>query len=150
LSLIFSLLILVFLVSPASASDLGCFEPNASVTITSQFQGAGGPQAATGVTARVFDPDDTTAPTATPTMTAVDATNALGLFRGSFSVPASPLVGTWTIRHEGTVDGVVVTGTDTLEVRGANQCDALGALEEQTSSHRAGGTFGRKLGDLRR
>ena len=113
--LILTLTCIILLTTSAWADDLGCFEPNETVYATIQFNGVSGESAATSVSARVFDPDDTTTPTATPTMSAVDGTNALGLYRGSFSVGA-PLAGTWTIRYKGTVDSVVKAATDTFYV----------------------------------
>ena len=113
--LILTLTCMILLTTSALADDLGCFEPNETVYATIQFNGVSGESAATSVSARVFDPDDTTTPTATPAMSAVDGTNALGLYRGSFSV-GTPLAGTWTIRYKGTVDSVVKAGTDTFYV----------------------------------
>lgn len=110
------LILLLLIPNIANAEYLGCFEPSETVYATVQFNGVTGEVAATSVLARVLDPDDTTTPTATPTMSAVDGTNAVGLFRGSFSVGATPLAGTWTIRFKGTVDGNVQAGSDTFHV----------------------------------
>lgn len=119
------LLLILLLLIPiqAHAEYLGCFEPSETVYATVQFNGVTGEVAATSVSARVLDPNDTTTPTKTlcasgcdGTIPAVDATDSLGLFRGSFSVGATPLAGTWTIRYKGTVDGNVRAASDTFYV----------------------------------
>jgi hypothetical protein len=112
------ILILLLISTPAWADDLGCFEDGNTVYATVQFNDSSGEFVATTVTARVFDPNDTTTPTATPTMSAVDGTNAIGLFRGSFTL-SSPLAGTWTIRYRGSLDGGsnFLAGTDTFVVK---------------------------------
>lgn len=123
----------------AQADYLGCVEPSTSVYPTVQFNGASGAEAFTSVSARVFDPDDTTTPTATPAMTAVDGTNALGLFRGTFSTGASPTTGTWTIRYQGTSGGNDWAATDTLDVKGADECEAASAIAAYAPALEDGG-----------
>ena len=108
------LLLLLLLPSVASWADyLGCYEPSGTVSgATAQFPGT-----ATSVTANVMDPNDTTTPTAEPTMSAVGS-GATNLWRAAdFSVGGSPLAGTWTIQYEGTVNGSTVWGSDMFEVR---------------------------------
>lgn len=123
------ILIALTLTTPAWADDLGCFENGNTVYATVQFNGATGESAATSVTARVYDPDDTTTPSHTPTMSAVDGTNAIGLYRGSFAL-SSPLAGTWTIRYRGSLDGGTsfVTATDTFVVKASCPLPATTAV----------------------
>lgn len=136
------LILLLLIPSIANAEYLGCFEPSETVYATVQFNGVTGEVAATSVSARVLDPDDTSTPTKTlcasgcdGTIPAVDGTNAVGLFRGSFSVGASPLAGTWTIRYKGTVDGNVQAGSDTFHV-----VDTAGDCASRTGVVTASGT----------
>lgn len=125
----YSLFIFLLIPSISNAEYLGCFEPSETVYATVQFNDSTGDVAATSVAARVYDPNDTTTPTATPTMSAVDGTNAIGLFRGSFSVGASPLQGTWTIRYNGTIDSNVWAGSDTFDVMDVSgECATRGTV----------------------
>ena len=98
---------------PVSADWLGCFEPSATVSgASAQFTGT-----ATTVTANVMDPNDTTTPTAEPTMSAVGS-GATNLWRAAdFSVGASPLYGVWVVQYEGTVNSATAWGSDLFEVR---------------------------------
>jgi hypothetical protein len=116
--LLFTLLFIVVIVNISYADDLGCFANGDTIYATAQFNNSSGEYAATSVTARVYDPDDAGTPSFTPTMTAVDGTNAVGLFRGSFTL-SSPLTGGWTIRYRGSLDGGTnfVTATDTFVVK---------------------------------
>lgn len=137
-----ALIILLLLPTLAQAEYLGCFEPSETVYATVQFNGVTGEVAATSVSARVLDPNDTTIPTKTlcasgcdGTIPEIDGTNATGLFRGSFSVGATPLAGTWTIRYKGTVDGNVQAGSDTFHV-----VDTAGDCASRTGVVTASGT----------
>jgi len=129
--LLFIMFYIFFVINITHAEYIGCFEPSETVYATIQFNGVAGESAATSVSARVYDPDDTTTPTATPTIEAVDATttNALGLYRGSFSVGPTPMQGTWTIRYKGTVDSMVRAATDTFDVMDvAGECATRGTV----------------------
>ncbi len=111
------ILSILTITTPAYADYLGCYEPNATVSgATLDIDTATQP---TSPGAKVYDPDDTTTPTATPTLSAVDATGAIGQFRlADFSVGASPVYGTWTIRYYATMsDSVIHHATDTFDVR---------------------------------
>lgn len=131
MNIIILILLLLFPIS-VNAEYLGCYEPSETVYATVQFNDTTGDVAATSVSARVYDPNDTTTPTATPAMSAIDGTNAIGLFRGSFSVGATPLQGTWTIRYNGTIDANVWAGTDTFDVMDvAGECATRGSVTIQ-------------------
>ena len=97
--------------SVAHADRLGCYEPSAVVSgAAGQFQGT-----ATSVTAKVLAPGDSVA---TPSFTPV-VTDRTGdrWEAANFTLSATPTFGNWTVRFEGTVNGVVGRGTDTFEVR---------------------------------
>lgn len=89
-----------------------CFEPSSNVVgFVMQFPGT-----ATGVTASVLDPDDTTTASFTPTMTAVGAACANCWRASTFALPSSPTYGIWTIQYTGTVNSQVLYGQDLFEV----------------------------------
>lgn len=138
-------LILLLLLIPniVNAEYLGCKEPSEPVEGPVQFSGVTGESAATSISMRVFDPDDGATPSFTITSTcgsppcyeAVDATNALGLYRYKFTLGATPLAGTWIVRSKGTIDGNVQPGTDTLYV-----VDTAGDCASRTGVVTASGT----------
>lgn len=135
-------LALLLWAGPAWADQLGCFEPSQIVSGAAvQFPGT-----ATSVTANVMDPNDTTTPTAEPTMSAVGS-GATNLWRATnFSIPASPTFGIWTIQYEGTVNSQTVWGADTFEV--AATCPLRPVVAGRTLSVNASGRAGINADDM--
>lgn len=109
--------------SPARADYLGCFDASADVQIWAQFTNANGTAVSpTSLSAKVYSPTDTTAPTATPTLAEIDAGGSPGVTRGTFTLGSSPTAGAWQVQYKGTVGGVVLAATDTFLV----PCPAAG------------------------
>lgn len=112
-----ALVLLLLIPTLASADYLGCHQPGGVVSgATADFDTETQP---TSANYKIYDPNDTTSPTLGATaLNTVDATNAIGQFRiTDYTVPASPLVGLWTIRYYATYGSVVHHGVDVFEVK---------------------------------
>jgi len=101
----------------ASADFLGCYEPSEVVELKVLYLDADGSSAntVTSTTCTVFDPNDTTGSENSCTNPS-QVGSITGLYETTFTVPGSPLEGSWLVRWQGTISSVVKEGIDTFFV----------------------------------
>ena len=111
--------LVMFMATPAWADDLGCFEPSGTVPLPAHFILGTTSTAATSKSAYVVDSAGTLNTTiADGTFTQVNAANQPGKYRVPFTVPVSPVLGTWTVSYRGTMSGTVYDfGDDSFVVK---------------------------------
>ena len=106
------------------ATGPNCITAGSTVTRYLQtLNSSGVATQATSKTARIYDVNDTTTPSATVadgSFTEFDGTPRVGLYRYSFTAPST--VGTGIISLQATVSATVYQGEIEIEIRNADEC----------------------------
>ncbi len=135
-----AVLVMVALGSLGHGASLGAYESSETLTYSVICLTDAGSKD-TGCSAPdddILDPDDTTAKAPTSAMAEVSDANFPGLWRGNYTVPASPKKGTWSIFVELTnSNGTLAATILNFEVENATIAEQVWSYNVSASSYKS-------------